>query len=69
MCLSTDALILFLNLIGLDMTTAGPNAITVHATSGDVHWYHVVDEWCTAAPYTGRDLPFVLADARPLPLR
>ena len=50
MCLTTEALALFLNLLATDIVTTEPDRIVVHATEGDVHWLAVEDRWCTAAP-------------------
>ena len=61
MCLKTEAFALFLNVIGMGLVTGDANTVTIHATSGDVTWHAVVDEWCTAAPFAGRDVPFMVA--------
>lgn len=61
MCLTTEAFALFLNVIGMGIVTAEANTVTIHATSGDVSWHAVVDEWCTSAPFAGRDVPFMVA--------
>ncbi len=49
MCMSVEALALFLNLIAANITTE-PGRIIVHATERDAHWVMVGDEWCTMAP-------------------
>ncbi|MDD9724871.1 hypothetical protein PVV74_05350 [Roseovarius sp. SK2] len=61
MCLSNEAFALFLNMIGTGIFTIEGTTVTVHATEGDVTWHEVVDEWCTAAPYTEARLPFTTA--------
>ena len=61
MCLTTEAFAVFLNILGLGLVSGDAHSVTVHATAGDVAWYAVVDEWCTAAPHAGRPLPFVTA--------
>ncbi|MGR3804303.1 hypothetical protein [Marinibacterium profundimaris] len=57
MCLSTQALVMFLNLIGADIVTSEPGRIVVHATTADVHWVARADEadrWCTMGPQIDR---------------
>lgn len=49
MCMSAEALALFLNLIAANITTE-PGRIIVHATERDAHWVMVGDGWCTMAP-------------------
>lgn len=58
MCLTPEALALFLNLIGHSMVTSTPDLITVHATNGDVAWVAVADEWCTTGPQDDRKARF-----------
>lgn len=53
MCLTTEAFALFLTILGSNIVTVETNRITIHATSGDVAWHAVVDEWCTSAPFVG----------------
>ena len=50
MCLTLEALIVFLNLIGPDMVTATPGRFVVHAELRDTHWVERADEWCTMGP-------------------
>jgi len=55
MCLTAEALALFLNLIGMDLVIADPGRIVVAAEAGDVHWVLTAeDEWCTMAPQLDR---------------
>lgn len=61
MCLSNEAFALFLNIIGLGLTTQEGGVTTIHAAQGDVTWHAVVDEWCTAAPHAGSEPPFMAA--------
>lgn len=49
MCLTSEAFVLFLNLIGSDIVTAEPGMFTVNATEGPVQWVSVSDMWCTDA--------------------
>ena len=60
MCLTAEALALFLNLIGHSIVTTTPAQITVHATEGDVIWRPVRDEWCTTAPAEDRRARFTV---------
>ncbi|KAJ56672.1 hypothetical protein ACMU_06940 [Actibacterium mucosum KCTC 23349] len=47
MCLTTEALVLFLNLINPQIVTTEPQMITVHAAQGDVVWLAAGDNWCS----------------------
>ncbi|SFK04258.1 hypothetical protein [Celeribacter neptunius] len=49
MCISAEALALFLNLI-LAPVTSEPGRIIVHAEEMDAHWVQLEDRWCTMAP-------------------
>ncbi|WP_321364322.1 hypothetical protein [uncultured Celeribacter sp.] len=56
MCISAEALALFLNLIVAPVTSE-PGRIIVHATENDAHWVQVEDRWCTMAPQIqGREM-------------
>lgn len=48
MCLTTQALVLFLNMLDPSLITAAPDRITVHAVERDAIWTRVQDHWCTA---------------------
>ncbi len=50
MCLSADALALFLNLLSPEIVATEPGRVIVHAAEADVHWIARADEWCTMAP-------------------
>jgi hypothetical protein len=55
MCLTAEALALFLNLIAFDLVTTDPGRIVVAATAGDVHWVQAPDDrWCTMGPQLDR---------------
>ena len=58
MCLTTEALVLFLNIIGAGMvSTPEPGRIIVHAEAADVHWVardDSDDRWCTMGPQIDR---------------
>ncbi|MEE4120677.1 MAG: hypothetical protein V2I65_16880 [Paracoccaceae bacterium] len=47
MCLSAEALALFLNLLAPEAVTRAPGVITVHAEAGDVEWVANGARWCT----------------------
>jgi hypothetical protein len=46
-CLSAEALALFLNLLAPDLVSRAPGVITVHAEAGDVEWVARGARWCT----------------------
>lgn len=48
MCLTLEALVLFLNILGPDVVTTEADAITVHAADGDVVWHPSGELWCTS---------------------
>ena len=47
MCLSLEALVVFLNLLNPAMVSTSDDAILVHATEGTVRWVSVQGQWCT----------------------
>lgn len=60
MCLTTEALAVFLNLIAFDMVSTAPDRIVVHASARDAHWVAHGNEWCTMAPQLDRMARFQL---------
>ena len=54
MCLTAEALALFLNMIAAPTSSAEPGFIVVHAHASDIHWVAVEDVWCTEAPTLDR---------------
>lgn len=54
MCLTTEALVLFLNLLAFDRIDVAPDRIVIRATHRDAHWVQVGSEWCTMAPQIDR---------------
>ena len=58
MCLTAEALALFLNMIAAPDITMEPGRIVVHAETRDAHWVSVEDEWCTMAPQIDRMIRF-----------
>ncbi|GAA3864872.1 hypothetical protein [Celeribacter arenosi] len=55
MCLTVEALALFLNMIAAPVS-AEPGRIIVHAEVHDAHWVRVDGDevkWCTDAPKAG----------------
>lgn len=53
MCLTVEALVVFLNLLPPDIVTTGADMITVHAQTGDTVWEADGDIWCLR-PSEGR---------------
>lgn len=58
MCLTAEALALFLNMIVGPDISMEPGRIIVHAETRDAHWVSVDDEWCTMAPQIDRMIRF-----------
>ncbi len=54
MCLSTEALALFLNLLPAALIGSEPGRVIIHSEAGDAHWVARADEWCTMAPQLDR---------------
>ena len=50
MCLSTQALLLFINLLPREIVSQSATEILIEAESGVVVWEHFEEEWCTPAP-------------------
>lgn len=50
MCITAEALALFLNILAMDNITTEPGRVVIHAEASDAHWVAVEDEWCTMAP-------------------
>ncbi|CUH63340.1 hypothetical protein TG4357_00614 [Thalassovita gelatinovora] len=50
MCLTPEALALFLNLLNPDIIEAESGQITIHATANKAVWVLTGDHWCTDAP-------------------
>ena len=69
MCLTTASLAAFLNILGMGLVSGDAQVITVHATSGDVHWHYVVNEWCTGAPHSTPASFLAQIDPQPVPPR
>lgn len=47
MCLTTEMLAVFLNILPVGMVTSEEGRITVHADAGDTIWIAEGDIWCT----------------------
>lgn len=62
MCLTTEALALFLNLIGSEIVTADPGVFTIHATEGPVEWVERDNMWCTDAVAHPREANYQIFD-------
>ena len=54
MCLTTEAIALFLNLLDPQSISMEAARITIHATESDAVWVQVEDKWCTMAPQLDR---------------
>lgn len=55
MCLTAEALALFLNLLNPNLIAMEAGRITIHATERDAVWVLTdADEWCTMAPQIDR---------------
>ncbi|MGI3168723.1 hypothetical protein ACRARG_06205 [Pseudooceanicola sp. C21-150M6] len=50
MCLTTEALLLFLSLLPPEIVEHGENRITVRAETRDAIWQIKGEKWCTTAP-------------------
>lgn len=54
MCMTLEALIVFLNLIGPERVDSEPGRFVVHADNGDVAWVETDTQWCTMGPQLDR---------------
>ena len=53
MCITSQALVVFLNLISQDMIEITSDTIIVHAETQDTVWYAAAgDRWCVERPVT-----------------
>lgn len=50
MCLTSEALFLFLSLLSPDIVERSEDRIVVHAEVRDAVWLAREDKWCSAAP-------------------
>ncbi|MFW2542321.1 hypothetical protein ACN2XU_06740 [Primorskyibacter sp. 2E107] len=50
MCISAEALAVFLNMLSASIITTEPGRVIIAATSGEVHWVAHEDQWCTMGP-------------------
>ncbi|WP_323783948.1 hypothetical protein [Thalassovita sp.] len=50
MCLTPEALALFLNLLNPEIIEAESGQITIHATQKQAVWVLSGEQWCTDAP-------------------
>ncbi|SEJ51446.1 hypothetical protein SAMN05421762_1216 [Pseudooceanicola nitratireducens] len=58
MCLTTQALMLFMNLLPPEIVELGDDRIIVRAETRDAIWVAKGDEWCTNAPKLDRAIRF-----------
>lgn len=49
MCLTAEAMAMFLNLLSMDIIETQPDTITIHAQVADTVWVAVGDDWCTGS--------------------
>lgn len=54
MCLSAQALALFLNLLDPAVISTEAGRITIRAEEGSAAWVQRADQWCTMAPQIDR---------------
>lgn len=54
MCMTLEALLVFLNIIGPEMVESRPGLFIVHAEQGPVRWVETESNWCTIAPQLDR---------------
>ena len=50
MCLSTQALLLFIGMLPQEIVYPSSDEIMIAADTGDVTWARFDGEWCTVAP-------------------
>lgn len=50
MCLTTEALLIFLNLLPPEIVEVSADRIVVRAETRAAIWKRTADQWCTAAP-------------------
>lgn len=50
MCLSTQALFLFISLLPQDIVEPSASEVMIAADAGNVTWENFDGEWCTVAP-------------------
>lgn len=55
MCISAQALALFLSMLDPEIVTTEPSRVTVAATEGAAIWEPVGDKWCSDAPDAPRE--------------
>jgi len=56
MCLTTESLVFFLNMLAFEMVASEPGRFVVSATEREAHWVQSAtgDRWCTMAPQIDR---------------
>ena len=50
MCLTTEALLLFINLLSPQIVELHDDKVVIHAEARDAVWEARADKWCTEAP-------------------
>jgi len=56
MCLSTQALLLFISLLPKEIVNPSSDQIVIAAETGNVTWESFDGEWCTVAPLTSASI-------------
>ncbi|MBR9838323.1 MAG: hypothetical protein GYB50_10595 [Rhodobacteraceae bacterium] len=56
MCLTAQALFLFLSVLPEDIVDVSPKRVVVHAEVRDAVWLPRDDQWCTDAPRRDADI-------------
>lgn len=54
MCMTTEAIALFLNLLDPEVISMEAGQIIIHASERDAVWVQTDDKWCTDAPHLDR---------------
>lgn len=62
MCLTTQALLLFLSLLPPDIVEMGKSQVIVRAETRDAIWTAKGDKWCTSAPNLDKTIRFKLGE-------
>ena len=50
MCLSTQALLLFISMLPQEIVSSSTNEVIIAVDVGEVSWQSFDGEWCTVAP-------------------
>lgn len=64
MCLTAQALALFLSMLPSDRIESDTHTVTILADVGPAIWVPVADKWCTEAPSDHQDAMFARLNKR-----